>query len=53
MYTMYAVWEMSGGVVYIDNGTSFEPYLIYVDDGTNWNPYLVYVDDGTDWNMMS
>lgn len=52
LYTMYAVWEMSGGVVYIDNGTVFEPYLTYIDNGTNWDLYLVYVDDGTNWNMM-
>lgn len=51
-YTMYAVWEISG-VVYIDNGTSFEPYLAYIDDGTNWNLYLMYVDDGTSWNIIS
>lgn len=53
MYTMYAVWEMSGGVVYIDNGTAFEPYLTYIDNGTSWDLYLVYVDDGTNWNMIS
>lgn len=53
LYTMYAVWEMSGGVAYIDNGTAFEPYLVYIDDGTNWNPYLIYVDDGTNWNLIS
>lgn len=53
LYTMYAVWEMSGGVVYIDNGVTFEPYLTYIDNGTSWDLYLVYVDDGTNWNMMS
>lgn len=53
LYTMYAIWEMSGGVVYIDNGTTFEPYLTYIDDGTNWNPYLIYIDDGTNWNIIS
>lgn len=51
-YTMYAVWEISG-VVYIDNGTTFEPYLAYIDDGANWNLYLMYVDDGADWNIIS
>lgn len=53
LYTMYAIWEMSGGIVYIDNGITFEPYLPYIDNGTNWDVYLVYVDDGTNWNMMS
>ena len=51
-YTMYAIWEISG-VVYIDNGTSFEPYLAYIDDGVNWNLYLMYVDDGANWNIIS
>ena len=51
-YTMYAVWEISG-VVYIDNGTTFEPYLAYIDDGTSWNLYLMYVDNGTDWDIIS
>lgn len=51
-YTMYAVWEISG-VVYIDNGTAFEPYLAYIDNGTEWELYLMYVDDGTDWNIIS
>ena len=51
-YTLYAIWEISG-VVYIDNGTTFEPYLAYIDNGTDWELYLMYVDDGTDWNIIS
>jgi len=51
-YTMFAVWEISG-VVYIDNGTSFEPYLAYIDNGTDWELYLMYVDDGENWNIIS
>ena len=51
-YTMYALWEISG-VVYIDNGTTFEPYLAYIDNGTDWEPCLMYIDDGTDWNIIS
>ena len=51
-YTMYAIWEISG-VVYIDNGTTFEPYLAYIDNGTDWELYLMYVDDGIDWNIIS
>lgn len=52
LYTMYAVWEISG-VVYVGNGTTFEPYLAYIDNGTEWELYLMYVDDGTDWNIIS
>ena len=51
-YTMYAVWEISG-VVYIDNGTTFEPYLAYIDNGTDWDLYLMYVDDGNNWHIIS
>lgn len=51
-YTMYAAWEISG-VIYIDNGTTFEPYLTYIDNGTGWDLYLAYVDDGTNWNIIS
>ena len=51
-YTMYAQWEISG-VVYIDNGTTFEPYLAYIDNGTDWELYLMYVDDGINWNIIS
>lgn len=51
-YTMYTLWEISG-VVYIDNGTTFEPYLAYIDNGTDWELYLMYVDDSTDWNIIS
>lgn len=52
LYTMYAVWEISG-IVYIDNGTSFEPYLAYIDNGNDWELYLMYVDNGVDWNIIS
>lgn len=51
-YTYYAVWEISG-VIYIDNSTSFEPYLTYIDNGTGWDLYLAYVDNGTNWDIMS
>lgn len=52
LYTMYAVWEISG-VVYIDNGTTFEPYLVYIDNGTSWDLYLAYIDNGTSWDIIS
>lgn len=51
-YTMYAVWEISG-VVYIDNGTTFEPYLAYIDNGEDWDLYLMYIDNGTSWDIIS
>lgn len=51
-FTMYAIWEISG-VVYIDNGITFEPYLAYIDNGTSWDLYLAYVDNGTSWMIIS
>lgn len=51
-YTMYAIWEISG-VVYIDNGTTLEPYLTYIDNGASWDLYLAYVGNGTGWDIIS
>lgn len=50
--TLYAVWGLSG-VVYIDNGTTFEPYLPYIDNGSTWDLYMAYIDDGTEWIAIS
>ena len=50
--TLYAVWEISG-VIYIDNGTTFEPYLAYIDNGSSWDLYIAYIDDGVEWNIIS
>ena len=52
LYTMYAVWEISG-VVYIDNGSTLEPYLTYIDNGSEWELYLAYVDNGIKWTIIS
>lgn len=51
-FTFYAVWEISG-VVYIDNGVSFDPYLAYIDNGSSWDLYLAYIDNGSEWNIIS
>lgn len=50
--TLYAQWKPSG-VVYIDNGDTFEPYLIYIDNGTSFDLYLAYIDNGTSWDIIS
>lgn len=50
--TLYAVWEISG-VIYIDDGTSLEPYLIYIDNGSSWDLYIGYIGNGTDWDTIS
>jgi len=47
--TLYAIWEAQG-LVYIDNGTTLEPYSIWIDNGTSWDQYMAYVDNGTSWD---
>ena len=39
------------GVVYIDNGTTFEAYQIYIDNGTSWDLYVPYIDNGSGWDL--
>lgn len=50
--TLYAVWKALG-LVYIDNGTSFDAYMIYIDNGTSWDQYCPYIDNGSSWDMYS
>lgn len=49
---LFAVWEMSGSI-HIDNGSSFDVYLIYIDNGTSWDQYVPYIDNGTSWDIYS
>ena len=41
------------GVIYIDNGTSFEAYQVYIDNGYSWNLYEPYIDNGSSWVLYS
>lgn len=43
------VYELNG-VVYIDNGSSFDAYQVFIDNGTSWDQYIPYVDNGSDWD---
>lgn len=54
-YNMAPIVETSGsaGVIYLDNGTTVEPYLLCIDDGTDWYLLLLHVEDGSDWYMLS
>jgi hypothetical protein len=47
--------ETSGGagLVYIDNGSSFDAYMVYIDNGTSWDPYIPYIDNGSSWDICS
>jgi hypothetical protein len=50
--TLYAVWAAQG-LVYIDDGTGFEPYQVWIDNGSSWEQYAPFVDNGTTWEEMS
>lgn len=43
----------SAGLIYIDNGTSFDAYQVYIDNGTGWDQYIPYIDNGIDWTIVS
>lgn len=41
----------SAGVVYIDNGSSWDAYQCYIDNGSSWDLYIPYIDDGSSWSV--
>ena len=41
------------GIIYIDNGKSFEKYMVFVDNGTSWDQYIPYIDHETSWVQYS
>ena len=41
------------GIVYIDNGVSFDAYQAYIDNGTGWDLCIPYIDNGTDWTIVA
>lgn len=43
----------SAGLIYIDNGNSFDAYQVYIDNGYSWDLYIPYIDNGSDWDMCS
>lgn len=45
--------EEYAGLVYIDNGESFDAYLVYIDNGTSIDRYIPYIDNGTSWDLCS
>lgn len=46
-----AIPKKEGGLVYIDDGTTFVAYQVYIDNGTSWDLYIPYIDNGSDWNI--
>lgn len=47
---LYAVW-VSKGVVYIADGTGFNPYTVYIHNGSTWEQYIPYIHNGTEWEL--
>lgn len=41
----------SAGVVYIDNGSSWDAYQCYIDNGSSWDLYIPYIDNGSSWSV--
>ena len=41
------------GIIYIDNGTTFEKYMVFIDNGTGWDQYIPYIDNGTKFVQYS
>lgn len=39
------------GLVYIDNGSSWDAYEVYIDNGSSWDRYVPYIDNGTSWDV--
>ena len=43
--------NLTGGLVYIDNGSGFEPCEVYIDNGESWDRCVLYIDNGTSWDL--
>ncbi len=39
------------GLLYIEDGSGYEPYEIHIDNGSAWERYIVCSDNGTGWNL--
>lgn len=50
--TLFAIWAAEG-LVYIDNGTTYEPHTIWIDNGSSWDQYMAYIDNGSSWELYT
>lgn len=50
----YATIEIgyNSGIVYIENGASFDTYQYFIDSGATFEPYQLYIDTGTSWEPL-
>ena len=53
-YKSFTITTSGGaGLVYIDNGTSWDAYQVYIDNGTSWDLYMPYIDNGSSWDLYT
>lgn len=48
-----ATTTIKQGLVYLGNGSSFDPYLIYIGNGSDWDLYIPYMGNGSGWGICS
>lgn len=48
-----ATTTIKQGLVYLGNGSSFDPYLIYIGNGSDWDLYIPYIGNDSDWDICS
>lgn len=41
----------NSGIIYIDNGSSFDAYQCYIDNGSSWDLCIPYIDNGSNWDI--
>lgn len=52
-YGFSASYEELGGLVFLDDGESLEPYECFIDNSTGWDRCVPHIDNGTDWDICS
>lgn len=43
--------QITRGLVYIDNGSSWDAYQVFIDNGSSWDQYIPYIDNGSSWDQ--
>lgn len=43
------VGSVEEGIVYLSNGSSFDPYQIFISNGSSFDQYVAYISNGTKW----
>lgn len=43
------VGSVEEGIVYLSNGSSFDPYQIFISNGSSFDQYVAYISNGIKW----